>query len=1345
MNKYLILLALLLLPITSAAVGYGGIDYGVSWQPTPIDFNNNTAFVNQSAHWVTLSLGTLDDVNTAQFNNVAETLTIDPLYIDANWCALTGCTMEGDIDVDDSNILFTNSGAGIQRVINASSTNPSGVIGYELNNDVGSSIALSIAGSSIADFANDSGIISRGGKTFIVNAADKDIIMGHGELPNVNFTWMLSPDGTVTQTGDLVMNGSAIFLDGNQRHFIKENSLGFPFNGISNEAEWFGHNDFDEDGEITFLFTHGNDTNLWMQSGKNNSFSSIGNSFFVVPTYMANDNFTENGVINMTKASSYLILCDTFGIDCNFNADTRGNAIDSIPGGPLLGTMGDLEVWQSAKIHDGLSVEGPIFFDLEGNNANFNNGTVHIATGVTFEEGFSAGESVTKFTETFASGLGIFINIQSDLGNWVNVLNSVMCDEGECADGDGAGSGLVEMQTNFSTSDINETTLSFVYSLVNLIGAGEFSIEVNNNIGSGDVEIFSDTTTSVIKSSEFIALPSSMDDQPLVTLTVICDIGSSNKPTRQCFFDTAKINGTAISTTLINVSGFNSIIAFSDGTLDADGFPERGIIYNASNDQIIFRGNVTFENIIEQDLNITNSISLNGTTIFDWGNIPDFVPYVGANRTVNLGANNLIVNTDTLFVDSATSRVGIGTNSPAFAVNAKGLDIAGTGGILNNPQDGTERIPTLRITDTVIDYGSGTATIGEVRGAIEFYSSETTNNYPAVAAAIKVINEGNRNDRHGLAFYTNVNAAIPTERIRIDNEGNFGIGTSSPLAKLDVNGSVIIADGLIVDTDTLFVDSFNNRIGIGTTSPTSELTIGDSTITTNPKISISGFRTAEAGTRNAQIFINTDGQLELTGSFRNKNIIVPANTAIEALGSDVLFIGNTIGGIFSVGGGGSTSELKAKDNNLLFGWERVSSGISQRLRFSGNDADGDHLYLDMEGLNGARVNTFYAETSDFRGSVNVVSDLILPGGVIEIVDDAINSLVLGTTGVEYINIDTSSAGRTMDFGGSVHNPEFFFRGSGDVNINNLILAEEGRFGVPTNPNLFELGGLSVSVNVDFNVDGDTLFVDASSDRVGIGKFSPNFKLDVAGDGNFDSNLTAANFSTEGGLALTSPINQDTITLKMFEEAFQTSSTISIGNDGTSADAVLVVKNTGHGNSVINQDVSTFSTDMQVSGLTVTGANGFTSSKIELTGSVTGFNDEVLSAQATIGTTGFGVDGANADMINFIGAKGGDSFGGTIAGNGTSFIIDLSSATKGIGQTGNSDGFDGFFQLIGHSIFNGFFDFFGDMFIDGDLNITGNTTTNDRYFLGNGASIGYNATCEMIFYNSTGGVMSTLEC
>ena len=46
---------------------------------------------------------------------------------------------------------------------------------------------------------------------------------------------------------------------------------------------------------------------------------------------------------------------------------------------------------------------------------------------------------------------------------------------------------------------------------------------------------------------------------------------------------------------------------------------------------------------------------------------------------------------------------------------------------------------------------------------------------------------------------------------------------------------------------------------------------------------------------------------------------------------------------------------------------------------------------------------------------------------------------------------------------------------------------------------------------------------------------------------------------------------------------------------------------------------------------------------------------------------------------------------------------------------------------------------------GDLNVTENVITEERYFLGNNASIGFNATCDFIFYDTSGGILSTLGC
>ena len=53
----------------------------------------------------------------------------------------------------------------------------------------------------------------------------------------------------------------------------------------------------------------------------------------------------------------------------------------------------------------------------------------------------------------------------------------------------------------------------------------------------------------------------------------------------------------------------------------------------------------------------------------------------------------------------------------------------------------------------------------------------------------------------------------------ITNTGDIGIGTTTPTVKFDVVGAGTFSGNLIVDTNTLFVDSANNVVAIGTTTP----------------------------------------------------------------------------------------------------------------------------------------------------------------------------------------------------------------------------------------------------------------------------------------------------------------------------------------------------------------------------------------------------------------------------------------------------------------------------------------------------------------------------------------------
>lgn len=97
----LVALSMLLLSFASAGFGYTNVD-GPVLLPELQTFNNNTAFVNSTRWWNTVTLGPMDDANFAQFTNVGGTLTVDETHFNLLYCQLTGCDMSGDINMTNN-------------------------------------------------------------------------------------------------------------------------------------------------------------------------------------------------------------------------------------------------------------------------------------------------------------------------------------------------------------------------------------------------------------------------------------------------------------------------------------------------------------------------------------------------------------------------------------------------------------------------------------------------------------------------------------------------------------------------------------------------------------------------------------------------------------------------------------------------------------------------------------------------------------------------------------------------------------------------------------------------------------------------------------------------------------------------------------------------------------------------------------------------------------------------------------------------------------------------------------------------------------------------------------------
>src|SRR5210317_195964 len=350
--------------------------------------------------------------------------------------------------------------------------------------------------------------------------------------------------------------------------------------------------------------------------------------------------------------------------------------------------------------------------------------------------------------------------------------------------------------------------------------------------------------------------------------------------------------------------------------------------------------------------------------------------------------------------------------------------------------------------------------------------------------------------------YSNAIVPLTSEDInvhvygRLYTESNVGVLNTNPMHTLDVGsnlyvdefgsnilvvtGNTSVSGDLTVDTDTLFVDSSENKVGIKTVTPSAELHV-------------------------------------VGNAYVSSNLTVDTDTLHVDVVNDSIGVGtvNPVANLHVVGNVYVSSNLTVDTDTLHVDVENDSIGVgtvnpSANLHVVGNVYVSSNLTVDTETLHVDVVND-----SIGVGTVNPSANLHVVGNVY------VSSNLTVDTDTLHVDAENDSVGvGTVNPSANLH-----VVGNAYVSSNLTVDTEtlhvdvvNDSIGVGTvNPsaNLHVVGNVYVSSNL--TVDTNTLHVDAENDSVGVGTVNPNSNLHVVGNAYVTSNTT-----TDGTLTLNHP-------------------------------------------------------------------------------------------------------------------------------------------------------------------------------------------------------------------------------
>jgi hypothetical protein len=308
----------------------------------------------------------------------------------------------------------------------------------------------------------------------------------------------------------------------------------------------------------------------------------------------------------------------------------------------------------------------------------------------------------------------------------------------------------------------------------------------------------------------------------------------------------------------------------------------------------------------------------------------------------------------------------------------------------------------------------------------------------------------------------------------INNLGSVGIGTATPNEKLTVVGNISATGNLTVDTNTLFVDSVNNRVGIGTVTPGSaKLVIKNDNDSSTWLLQTQN----DNGNTNSLFTQNAAGDFVWNG-YRNGTAIGSPELALHTNGNSFFNGGN-------VGIGTATPGVNLQIAPLVSNSIPLSGSASGAFAITSVDK----LYGLYGGVNGSGWSWLQVGRNDSAVFYNL--SLQANGG---------NVGVGTTTPNEKLQVANGNIGTFGNGNGFV----MYNLGQGNYSGN----YEMARFMPVNNEFLFQTlqGGTGVGRNLRFAIGNANLTFVNSSGNVGVSTTTPNEKLTVVGNISATGNL-----------------------------------------------------------------------------------------------------------------------------------------------------------------------------------------------------------------------------------------------